>query len=87
MAGYEDVHTGDVVVGHDGELWGVQTIVSGPPLSVTLVRHGTRVTGQPPAGTEVTIHSRADVSAEAYAFGLLASAFGDVALIGEHWES
>ena len=64
MATYEQVHAGDIVLGHDGELWGVEAISHAPQLAVTLVRHGRRVTGYPAAGTGVTVVTPADVSAE-----------------------
>lgn len=63
MAGYEQVLPGDVVLGHDGELWGVEDIQRVPQLAVILVRYGRRLTGYPPAGTPVTVVQPAGVQA------------------------
>lgn len=84
---YESVHAGDVVLGHDGELWGVARIEHEPELVVELVKHGTSVVGRPPAGTPVTVVERANVDAERHAAGALVSAFGPVSIISERWES
>jgi hypothetical protein len=64
MAIYEQVHAGDIVLGHDGDLWGVKEITHVPQIAVTLVKNGLIVTGYPPAGTPVTVVSPADLSAE-----------------------
>jgi hypothetical protein len=83
---YENVHTGDVVLGGDGQAWGVKQIDHTPQGSaVTLVRHGQLVTGFPPRGTPVMVVSRAGVSEELRAFAALAESFGDVSLIQERW--
>lgn len=87
MTTYEQVHSGAVVLGHDGALWGVEHIEREPTLAVTLVRHGQRVTGWPPAGIEVTVIDQPDMSAEFWAAQNLIDAFGSVELIAEHWES
>jgi hypothetical protein len=63
VPGYERVLTGDIVLGHDGELWGVAGIQHAPQLAVTLTRYGTTVTGYPPAGTPVTVVQPAGVQA------------------------
>jgi hypothetical protein len=84
---YESVHAGDIVLGHDGELWGVARIEHEPELVVELVKHGTRVVGRPPAGTPVTVVTPADVDAERQAAGALVSAFGPVKIVSERWES
>lgn len=86
MTTYEQVHSGAVVLGHDGALWGVETIVQGPPLAVTLVKNGARITGYPPPGTEVTVVVPADVSAEERAAALLIGTFGSVELLAEHYQ-
>lgn len=82
---FEDVHTGDHVLGHDGEVWGVAEIDHVPALRVVLVRSGHRVQGWPPAGTEVTIVQQSDVSAEFRAAEVLAAGGLGVELIGERW--
>jgi hypothetical protein len=82
---YEHLHAGVVVLGGDGEPWGVEQILHEPQLAVTLVRHGQRVTGYPPAGTAVTVIDPADVRAEEWAAQVLIDAFGPVQLIGEAW--
>lgn len=89
MTTYEDVHAGAVIVGHDSNLWGVESIDhrSGVP-AVTLVRHGRRITGWPPSGTPVTVAQPADVSAEAAAAQCLMDAgLGPVNVLWERWES
>jgi hypothetical protein len=87
MNTYESVHAGDVVLGHDGELWGVARIEREPELVVELVRYGARVVGRPPAGTPVTVVEPADVSAEQRAVNALLGGGFDVELISERWES
>lgn len=82
MDTYETVHTGDVVLGHDGQEWGVAAIGGG---AVTLTRFGETVTGYPPSGTPVTVLSRADTIEEARAYAALAASFGDVEVLGEVW--
>lgn len=82
---YESVHAGDHVLGHDGAVWGVAEIDHAPALRVVLVRPGYRVQGWPPAGTQVTIVQRADVSGEFAACELFAAGGLDVELIGERW--
>lgn len=86
MATYDEVHAGDHVLGHDGDLWGVEVIEHGPRLAVTLIKPGHRVTGYPPAGTQVTIVHRSDVSAEGAAWGVFAAAGFGVEVLGERWE-
>lgn len=84
MDTYESVHVGDIVLGHDGQEWGVAAIWR-KPLSVTLTRYGQTVTGYPPAGTPVTVLSRADTIEEARAYEVLAASFGEVEVLGEVW--
>lgn len=83
MTTYEQVHAGDIVLGHDGELWGVAGIDRAPKLAVTLVRHGHSVTGYPPPGTPITVVQAADVRAEAWAADVLIGAFGPIEILGE----
>ena len=85
MASYDEVHAGDHVLGYDGDLWGVEAIEHSPRLAVTLVKPGHSVTGYPPAGTQVTIVHRSDVSPEGAAWQVLAAAFGPVEVVGEKW--
>jgi hypothetical protein len=87
MTTYEQVHAGATVLGHDGQVWGVEAIDREPHLSVTLVRYGQRVTGYPPAGTPVTVIEPADVRAEAWAAQQLIDAFGSVEIVSERWGS
>lgn len=82
MDTYETVHTGDVVLGHDGQEWGVAAIGGG---AVTLTRFGQTVTGYPLPDTPVTVLSRADTIEEARAYAALAASFGDVEVLGELW--
>lgn len=85
MTTYEGVHAGDTVLGHDNDVWGVEVIDHGPPLVVTLVKDEgrTRVTGQPPAGTPVTVVARADVAAEARAAQVFIDAGFELEILGE----
>lgn len=85
MITWDDVHAGDVVLGHDGQEWGVESIAPHPAGPViTIVRHGQRLVAQPPPGTPITRLAEADVSAEAHAFATLTAAgLGPVVL----WES
>jgi len=85
MDTYETVHAGDVVLGHDGQEWGVKSIVREPTFSVTLTRFGQEIMGYPLPNTPVTVLSRADTIEEARAFAALQASFGDVSLIGETW--
>ena len=92
MDTYETVHAGDVVLGGDGQEWGVEEIERRPgdlvsPIRVTLTRFGQRATGYPPAGTPVTVLSRADTIEEARAYAVLQKAFGDIELVGETWRN
>lgn len=75
MTTWDQVHAGDVVIGHDGQTWGVESIAPHPagPV-VTIVRHGQRATGQPPPGTPITVIESTDMTAEAHAFNVLAAA-------------
>jgi len=82
---YEGLHAGDLVLGHDGEVWGVASIVHVPHLAVTLVRAGNAVVGTPPPGTAVEVVQRADVSAEYEAARRLIAGLGPVELMGETW--
>jgi fructose-1,6-bisphosphatase/inositol monophosphatase family enzyme len=84
MDTYETVHTGDVILGGDGQEWGVSEI-NRETGAVTLTRFGVQTTGYPPAGTPVTVLSRADTIEEARAFAVLQQSFGDVSLVGETW--
>lgn len=86
MAGYERVHAGDIILGHDRELWGVAEIQHAPRLAVTLVKHGRSVTGYPPADTPVTVVTPAAMDAEAAAWQALTDAgLGPVEILGERW--
>lgn len=80
------LHSGDVVQGADGESWGVEAVEREPQFAVTLVRHGRRVRGFPPAGMPVTVLSRADVSAEIAAVDVLLAGGLDVDLVREEWQ-
>lgn len=87
MATYEQVHAGDVVLGHDGELWGVAEIDHAPQLRVTLVRYDVRITGYPPADTWCTVVTPGDIRAEAWAVdALIGAGLGPVEIISEKWE-
>lgn len=80
------LHSGDVVQGADGQAWGVEQVEHEPQFAVTLVRHGRRVRGFPPAGMPVTALSRADVAPEIAAVDVLLAAGLDVDLIREQWQ-
>jgi hypothetical protein len=86
MATYEQVHAGDIVLGHDGELWGVAAIDrSTSQLAVVLVKHGRRVVGRPAAGTPVTVVEQADVAGEAAAAQVFLDAGFGVEIVSESW--
>ena len=83
---YETLHAGDVILGADGQEWGVVAISRiGGQLAVALTRYGQTVTGYPPPGTEVTVLSRADTIEEARAYAALAASFGEIEVLGEVW--
>lgn len=84
---YEDAHAGDLVLGHDNEVWGVAEIDHAPALRVVLVRPGYRVQGWPPAGTPVTIVQRADIGAEFAAAQVLVNAGFVPELLSEVWHA
>jgi hypothetical protein len=86
MSGYEQVHAGDIVLGHDGELWGVAGIDREPQLTVTLVRHGRRIVGYPPPGTPVTVVNPAGTEAEAAVAQVLIDAGFAIEIVGERWD-
>jgi hypothetical protein len=83
MATYEQVHAGDIVLGHDNALWGVEAITHAPQLVVHLVKHGHRVTGYPPPGTAVTVVTPADLTTEARAAQVFIDAGLDVEIVHE----
>lgn len=89
MTIYEDVRAGDIVLGHDSDLWGVSMIEYEPQLAITLVKDEgrTRVVGRPPAGTPVVIVERAAVEPDGAAAAALHAAGLGVELISERWES
>jgi hypothetical protein len=85
MDTWDGVHAGDVVLGHDGQTYGIVGAHAAPggPV-ITLFRHGV-ITGpaQVPHGTPVTVLQRADNAAEARAFAVLAAAGLNPEVIGE----
>ena len=86
-----DARPGDIVLGFDGNEWGVVSIARSPRLAVTLVRNGTTITGYPPVGTEARILSRATVPAgpetEVAAMRALVDAGLAPELLGESWQT
>lgn len=82
MDTYETLHAGDVILDGDGQEWGVAAVGGG---AVTLTRFGQAVTGYPPAGTPVTVLSRANTIEEARAYEVLAASFGEVTVMEETW--
>lgn len=87
MDTWDTVHAGDVVLGHDQLEYGVVGIDPSPfgPV-VTLTRYGQQQTAQPPPGTPITVISRADVTAEARAFAILAGASLNPQVIRETYQ-
>lgn len=85
MTTWAECHAGDIVIGYDGQTWGVESIAPHPAgPAVTIVRHEQRLTAQPPGDTPIERLDEADVSAEAAAFATLTAAgLGPVVL----WES
>lgn len=88
MTTWDEVHTGSVVLGHDGLTYGVAHIEHGLPggPGIVLVRHGERVHAQPPPGTPITVLAEADVSQEARAFQALADEGLGPQIIRETWQ-
>lgn len=84
------LHAGDVIVGADGDTWGVvltsQATIFGP-FVITLYRLGREVIGYPPADGVVTVVQRADTRAERAAWSVLSDAGIEAEIIGETWES
>lgn len=86
---WEDVHTGDVVIGHDDRTYGVVDVQLGHPYGpiVTLYRDGLTIgPAQPPPGTPICVEQRADMSAEAAAFAALQQAGLAPAVIRESYQ-
>lgn len=81
------LHAGDVVLGSDGQEWGVEQVDDIGGLVVGLVRHGERVTGYPDADAPVTVVSRCDTAAEQAAWQALNDAGLQPQVISESWES
>lgn len=84
MTTYEQVHTGDHVLGYDGDTWGVAEVIP-DPLTVTLVKPGARLVARPPEGTEVTVLHASDVSEEMAAWSMFAASGMAPQVIGERW--
>lgn len=84
---WDTVHAGDIVLGHDRNVWGVASVAPHPagPV-VTLVRHGERITAQPPTGTPITVVERADLTDEARAFEALSAAGLNPEILWESYE-
>jgi hypothetical protein len=86
---WDDAHTGDVVLGHDGQTYGVVTISHAHPAGpvITLTRHGATIgPAQPPPGTPITFVDRADMTAEAQAFAVFAGAGLGPQVLGESYQ-
>jgi len=85
---WDEVHTGSVVLGHDGLQYGVAHVEHGLPggPGIVLVRHGQRLQAQPPPGTPITVLQAADVSEEARAFETLTAAGLGPQIIRETWQ-
>jgi hypothetical protein len=86
------LHAGDVVLGNDGQEWGVEAtrrtalFVSGH-VTITLVRHGMRATAGVAAHLPVVVVRRADTSEEYRAAGALLAGGLTPEVIEERWES
>lgn len=89
MSTWRDVHAGDIVLGHDGQEWGVLGIEHDPPSmldrtsAVTLTRYGRTLTGRPPSVAPVIITQTADHSDTASAIDALLSVGFGVEIISE----
>lgn len=71
MTTWDQVHAGDIVLGHDGNAWGVASVAPHPAGPVVeIVRHGETLRAQPPVGTPITVIEAADVATEAQVFGM-----------------
>lgn len=81
------LHAGDVVLGADGETWGVVVIRwDGSRISIALHRHGRNVEGYPNPSDPVYVVHRADNEAEAKAWSVLSAANFEPEVINETWE-
>lgn len=82
---WNDVHAGDIVRGHDGQLYGVASIERGDPcgMRVTLRRNGVPTTAQPLPTDPITIHAATDITLEAVAWQTLHDAGLGPEIIGE----
>lgn len=88
MTTWEDARAGSIVLGYDGNTYGVTEHVPHPagPI-VTLVRYGVRTgPAQPPPLTPITIVEPADMTAEANAFAVLSAAGLAPELLRETYE-
>jgi hypothetical protein len=88
---FGSLHGGDIVLGQDGNAWGVEYVsrkwgaIAGPAFEVCLVRHGARVTGWPDESASVTVVQRADTALEAGAYTVLTEAGLNPEVISERW--
>ena len=75
MTTWEDVHAGDIVIGHDDLLYGIASVEPsehGP--RIVMRRDGRMVHAQPPPGTPIRVWAHAGLSAEAAAWQLFEDA-------------
>ncbi len=82
-------HAGGIVLGADGQSWGIEQVEhptgARRRMSVTLVRHGARVTGHPMSYEAAMVVAPADVSEEERAASVLLERLGPVEIIRESW--
>jgi len=89
---YGELHAGDIVVGYDGEAWGVERVAALRPQGervvrpMTLIKSGERVAGLPAADEPVNVVHQEDTSAEAAAWGVFAYAGLVPEVLEETWE-
>jgi hypothetical protein len=92
MSVWRDVHAGDIVLGHDGQEWGVLNVehfrpaaggYPSYPLTITLTRYGRTIAGQPDPSAPVIITQSADHTIEYAAVQHLLDAGFPVCVVSE----
>jgi hypothetical protein len=83
------LHAGDIVLGADGQQWGVERLLRPTPgvVTVTAIRHGDHATASMHDDLPVTVVRRADTSEEYRAAAVLLAAGLTPEVVSERWES
>lgn len=84
---WNDVHAGDIVLGHDCNHWGVTSRGVAPGgVEIEIVRHGERLASIVPHGTPITVVSCDESHAPPPAVALLMAAFPGTEIIRESYQ-